>query len=78
MTAKWANYQTLGKYNANVLGIPSVSHNFQVVPQWAGLDYSAPDYDRLTNGSCNNYTSVSQAYPDPAQVQVKFVQRPCQ
>ena len=76
--AAWSNYQNLGNYNQNVLGLPfGKTSYFQVVPEYKGWDYNNPNYDRLTNGSANNYTTVTAAYADPNEVQVNYVKRPC-
>lgn len=77
--ANWSRYVTLNQYNANILGVPFPKTNYyQIVPQYAGFDYNTPNYDRLTNGSANNYTTVSAAYADPNVVQVNYVKRNCQ
>jgi len=74
--ARWSNYQSLGNYNKDQLGIPTGTKNFfQVVPYFSNMDYKNPNYSKLTNGSGNNYSSIAEAYPS---VTVNYVKRACQ
>ena len=104
-TIATCNYNSLGNYNGlnaiskrpNTLGNISnpfvrypVQSNYQVVPVFAGTaDYTKPNYNVLSKGSCYNYAGINQAYIDcsnPSSSQgcslnggkcVTYVSRPC-
>lgn len=68
------NYNSLSTYNGTAR-LPFTLNNisqsyptrdmYQVVPIFAGTgDYSAPNYNSLTHGSCYNYAGINQAYID--------------
>ena len=55
---------TLGNILNNFVTYPVVP-NYQVVPYFAGTgDYTTPNYNSLTKGSCYNYAGINRAYID--------------
>ena len=77
--SNYSDYMTLNCYNRSNLGIPyfgTVKSGVQIVPNFYGFNYNAPNYNSLTFSDGNKYPTINTGYPKDENC-VMYLSRNC-